>query len=624
MNQKFSEAITLRGVKTNNLKNISCSIPMNQLTVLTGVSGSGKSSLAFDTLFAEGQRRFFEAMSTYTRLFLDQMPKPPIDRIENCLPAIALRQQSSFNHPRSSVASVSELSFYFAQIFANAGKLTCPRCGGNVAKDDETVIKETLAKLGDKLRIVLYVKIDLIEGESAASRLESLTQMGYQRLWDHTSIIDLAEADVDKLLSSTSFNVLIDRLIFKASAPNDARMSEAVEEAFKLGEGTIYMDLLGDPLQTITFRQAFACRECGTVYSPLRTEMFDPNSTIGACSECTGFGMIAGIDWNKVICPAKTLLNDAVRPFSTPSKFSRREQLLNFCARQKIPCDVPFAQLTQEQKNLVVLGKPPYKGVLGYFEYLQSNNNKFINRIQLAHYRGYYPCSHCEGTGFSPISRNVRVQDTTLFEILNMTILQAKVFFDSFTDEFIQASGLETPFEEIRLRLKTLCHVGLGYLTLNRKTKTLSGGESQRLHLGCGLGRGLTDTLYVLDEPTAGLHSRDSLMLVNVIEELRDMGNTIVVVEHDTDVIERADNIIELGPMGGDNGGQIIFEGDVAALTKAILQPDACFAPNKDARLTQYRLKRLYSAKTPRLSLSLRLTRTISSTYPSRFQHIVS
>ena len=569
MNPSFPDAIELYGVKTNNLKNVSCKIPMNKLTVLTGVSGSGKSSLAFDTLYAEGQRRFFEAMSTYSRMFLNEMPKPPIDRIENCLPAIALRQQSSYNHPRSSVASVSELLFYLAQLYANAGTLYCPACGGLVAKDDEETIRQTLLNLGEKLKIVLYATVKLIEGESAASRLEALTQMGYQRLWDHKNIIDLADADVEKLLKATSFNVLIDRLIFKAAQPHDARLSEAVEEAFKLGNGIIHIDILSDTTQTLTFRQIFACQKCGETYAPLRAEMFDPNTTIGACPECTGFGQVSGIDWGKVICPSKSLNDDAIRPFTTPSKYSRKLQLLSFCERQKIPLDVPFMKLTDQQKELVKFGKPPYKGVNGFFDYLQSNNNKFLNRIQLAHYRGYSPCCSCEGSGFSNVARHVYLNGKTLSDVLAMTLDEANAFFAAFSDEFVAASGLETPIDELRLRLNTLCHVGLGYLTLNRKTKTLSGGECQRLHLGCGLGRGLTDTLYVLDEPTAGLHSRDSLMLVNVMESLRDMGNTIVVVEHDTDIIEHADKIIELGPMGGENGGKIIFEGDVKELHKS-------------------------------------------------------
>ncbi len=567
MHQCFiMDHIKLFGVKTNNLQNISCQIPMNAITVLTGVSGSGKSSLAFDTLFAEGQRRYFEAMSTYMRLFLDEMPKPPIERIENCLPAIALRQQSSYNNPRSTVASTSELSFYLAQVFANAGTLHCPKCGGLVSTDNESVIHERLAQLNQKLRIILYVEVKLNENETAASRLAALTQAGYQRLWDHQNIIDLADADIDALLDAKSFLVLIDRLIFRPNTAPDPRMSEAIEEAYQLGQGVLFMDLLGDTPQTLEFHHTFACQNCHTPYPLLRQEMFDNNSTLGACETCSGFGLTAGIDWQKVIIPSRSLKDDAIRPFATPSKYQRKIQLLGFCERQKIPTDIPFSHLTSEQKERVKFGKPPYKGVYGFFEYLQSNNNKFLNRIQLANYRGYSPCKDCNGSGFSPVSRNVTVFGKTLPEILNMTLEDACQFFDDIPQNQTAHLGLETPFDEIKQRLHTFCHVGLGYLTLNRKTRTLSGGEAQRLHLGCGIGRGLSDTLYVLDEPTAGLHSRDSLMLAKVMENLRDLGNTLVVVEHDTDIIAHADNVIELGPAGGDRGGKIIFEGNVAAL----------------------------------------------------------
>ena len=560
------DSIQLYGVKTNNLQNLSCQIPLNAMTVLTGVSGSGKSSLAFDTLFAEGQRRYFEAMSTYMRLFLDEMPKPPIERIENCLPAIALRQQSSYNDPRSTVASTSEIAFYLAQIYANAGILHCPLCGGRVSRDTESVIHERLTGCGEKLRIILYVEIKLAENEAPASRLTALTQAGYQRLWDHRQIIELADADPEKLLDARSFLVLIDRLIFRAAATPDPRMSEAIEEAYQLGDGVLFMDILGDTPKTLEFHHTFACQNCHTTYPPLRQEMFDSNSTLGACEACSGFGLTAGLDWQKIIALSKSIEEDAIRPFSTPSKHQRKEQLLSFCQRQKIPTNIPFHQLTPEQRDLVRFGKSPYKGVNGFFEYLQSNNNKFLNRIQLAHYRGYSPCKECGGTCFSPVSRNVTVFGKTLPEILNMTLQEACLFFDAISPKQAEALGLATPFDEIRQRLHTFCQVGLGYLTLNRRTRTLSGGEAQRLHLGCGLGRGLSDTLYVLDEPTAGLHSRDSLRLVQVMEALRDLGNTLVVVEHDTDIIAHADNVIELGPGGGDRGGKIIFEGNVRAL----------------------------------------------------------
>ena len=564
------KSINLYGVRTNNLKNIDCQIPMREISVLTGVSGSGKSSLAFETLYAEGQRRFLESMSTYARMFLGEMPKPPVDRVENCLPAIALRQQSSFDHPRSTIATVTELLVFIAQLLANMGTLHCPQCGGIVARDTDAEIARQLAEYGHKLKIVLYAEIELSEGETAAQRLSALAIGGYQRLWIDHKVVELRDGDVEKLLDTRKFTVLIDRVTFKPEAGIDGRLSEALEAGFQLGNNRLMMDILEpDGIITRTFDRRNTCRNCKAVYPKLRPENFDPNSTLGACPECTGFGSVAGIDWNRVIMSHSSIGDDAVVPFRAASSYSRKVQLLNFCKRSKIPTDVPFSSLSPEQQEMVKFGKSPYKGVMGYFEMLQSNSQKFTSRIQLARFRGYVPCTACEGSGLSNLTRHVDFYGHNLSDILRMTVTEALAFYRSIPEDEVRAAGSYTPLEAILLRLQTLHGVGLGYLTLNRKSKTLSGGECQRLHLSCGLGRGLTDTLYVLDEPTAGLHPVDSLRLVDVMHSLKDLGNTLVVVEHDVDVIRRADHVIELGPMGGEGGGKIIYEGDVAGLEKS-------------------------------------------------------
>ena len=561
--------IGLYGVRTNNLKNISCEIPMRALTVLTGVSGSGKSSLAFDTLFAEGQRRFLESMSTYVRMFLDEMPKPPVDKVTNCLPAVALRQQSSLNHPRSTVATVTELMVHAAQLFANAGKVTCLKCGGDVRRDTDGEILRRLAEFGHRLKMVLYVTLALSEGETAAQRLSALAAGGYQRLWLDGKVVELSSCDPETLLDMRSFNVLIDRLTFDPAREPDGRLSEAFEAGFDLGDGQLCVDVLENPTVTLRFDRRFTCHQCGEVYRPLRPEVFDPNSTMGACPTCTGFGSVSGIDWKRVFNLSLSISNDAVIPFRAPSTRARKAQLLGFCTRQKIPTDVPFGSLSDAQQHLVKFGKAPYLGVMGYFEMLQSKSNKFTSRIQLARYRGYSPCEACGGTGLSDLARSVTLMGRGFADILNMTVSQALDFFESIPADIIASSGSEIPLEAVLLRLRTIAGVGLGYLSLNRKSKTLSGGECQRLYLSCGLGRGLTDTLYVLDEPTAGLHPVDSARLIHVMRELQKIGNTLVVVEHDADVIRQADRIIELGPGGGELGGKIIYEGDVAGLRES-------------------------------------------------------
>ncbi len=561
------KSINLYGVRTNNLKNISCQFPMRKFTVLTGVSGSGKSSLAFDTLYAEGQRRFLESMSTYVRMFLNEMPKPPIDRIENCLPAIALRQQSSFDHPRSTILTVTELLVHAAQLFANMGELRCTKCGGEVGRDTDIEIGRRLAAFGHRLKLVIYAEISCVEGESPAQRLSAFAAAGYQRLWIDHQIVDLSEGDVEKLLDMRTFAVLVDRVTFRPEVGVDGRLAEALEEGFRIGDSCLKIDVIEpDEVVTLRFDRRFACRDCGTVYPTLRPENFDPNSTLGACPVCTGFGSVSCIDWNRVIRKYLSIEDDAIIPFRTPRTYSRKVQLMGFCERQKIPTDVPFNELTPQQQELVKFGKPPYHGVMGYFEMLQSKNNKFTSRIQLARFRGYEPCSSCDGSGMSSLARNISLYGKTFVDVMHMTVSEALAYFEGFDEAEVKKAGSVTPWEAVLLRLRTMNDVGLGYLTLNRKSKTLSGGEAQRLHLSCGLGRGLTDTLYVLDEPTAGLHPVDSMKLVHVMKALQAMGNTLVVVEHDSDVIGQADHVIELGPCGGEGGGKIIFEGDVKAL----------------------------------------------------------
>lgn len=562
------DSIDLYGVRTNNLQNLSLRIPMRRLTVLTGVSGSGKSSLAFDTLYAEGQRRFLESMSTYVRMFLNEMPKPPVDKIENCLPAIALRQQSSFDHPRSTISTVTELLVHLAQLYANMAEFRCPVCGGLVGKDTDAEIEQKLLSFGRKLKLIIYVELNCVEGETAAQRLTALATNGYQRLWLDGKVVDLSTGDTETLLDLRTIPVLIDRLIFRPETGLDGRFSEALEEAFHLGDDRIKMAVLDDDPQTLFFDRRYTCRNCHREYKKLRPENFDPNSTLGACPVCTGFGRVSGIDWKRVINPSLSLSEDAIIPLRTPSTYARKEQLLAFCRRQKIPVNVPFSQLPEAQQNLVKFGKLPYKGVMGYFEYLQSQN-KFTARIQLARFRGYTPCEACDGSGISDIARHAHIAGTYFSDLMQMTVTEALAFLESLPREAVEASGSLTPWESALLRLRTMHGVGLGYLTLNRQSKTLSGGECQRLHLSCGLGRGLTDTLYVLDEPTAGLHPTDSQKLIAVMKQLRDIGNTLVVVEHDVDVIREADNIIEMGPAGGEFGGKIIFNGTVDGLHKS-------------------------------------------------------
>jgi excinuclease ABC subunit A len=560
--------IELYGVKTNNLKNIDVQIEQNAVTVLTGVSGSGKSSLAFDTLFAEGQRRFLESMSTYARQFLDQMPKAPVARVDNILPAIALRQQSAMSHVRSTVATTSELLDFLGLLYASSAEQRCVKCGGGVYRDSAQSIHNALSQIGENLRLIVFAEINA-QDETNAKVLGRLVERGYMRLWVNGEIINMQGANIDALLDMPVLPVLIDRIGWKSSEAPPARLIEAVEAAFLLGDERLKIEIFGHtPQKILSFDKRFSCKECGELHQMLRPELFDPNATLGACHECTGFGRISGVDWNKVIQdPSLSIEKDAIYPFKTPSKRLRKKRLLGFCAQNGIDTTLAWEKLPKEDQDRVKFGHGAYKGVMGFFKDLEAKSHKFLNRIALAHFRGYSPCTHCNASGFSLQARNAFLGERSIAQILPMTVSEALAHFEALAKRASSSlSGAAYFLTEILTRLRTLHDVGLGYLNLNRQSKTLSGGEMQRLHLSTGLGRGLTDTLYVLDEPTAGLHPRDSERLLSVVAGLRDMGNTIVLVEHDPDVMAAADAVIELGPGAGEYGGKICFMGSYAGL----------------------------------------------------------
>lgn len=563
--------IELFEIQTNNLKNIDVSIAQNAITVITGVSGSGKSSLAFDTLFAEGQRRFLESLSTYARQFLDQMPKAPVGRVENILPAIALRQQSAMSHVRSSVATTSELLDFIGLLYASAGTQRCTACGGPVRSDTAQTIFEELSALGSRLRLVVFAEIETA-AQGSGKVLGDLVGRGYLRLWKGGQIVNLEGADLDALLDLSVIPVLIDRIVCKTGEGLPSRLVESVEDAFALGNDRLSIEVLLDSSSKILhFDRRFSCKSCGLVHQTLRPELFNPNATLGACPNCTGFGRVSGVDWHKVIQdPDLSIEDNAIVPFRTATKRLRKKRLLGFCAQNGIDTKVPWSSLTATEQERIKFGYGDYKGVMGFFADLEAKSNKFLNRMALAYFRGYSPCTDCAGTGFSEQARAVFLGQESIASLLPMTISQALAHFGAMAQAPIhEVRGSEYFWGEIMTRLQTLSDVGLGYLNLNRQTKTLSGGEMQRLHLSTGLGRGLTDTLYVLDEPTAGLHPRDSARLIKVMGNLRDMGNTLVVVEHDPDVMAASDFVLELGPGAGEHGGAVCFEGSYEALVQS-------------------------------------------------------
>ena len=566
--QRRPEAIELRGVKTHNLCEIDVDIPHGAMTVITGVSGSGKSSLAFDTLYAEGQRRFLESMSTYARQFLQRMEKPPLRTISNILPAIALRQRTSTSHARSTVGTITELDDHLQLLYAHLAEQRCVQCGGEVERDTVPAILRRLQALGEGAKFIVVAEVVPLEEEASHVVLDRLIEQGHRRFWLEGEAVNVEEIQVERLLDLPRFPVLIDRLILRERGKS--RLIEAIEMGMEVGSGHLLIVPLAEPSEPLRFHRAFTCNECGHEHMPLIPSLFNPNSTIGACPACTGFGKTSGLDHDKLFPHGgRSLANGAVAPFELPSNRQRRRKLLDFCKAQGIDITKPWRELSAEAQQLVLRGKGRYKGVRGYFEMLEGKRHKPSARIMVARFRGYTQCESCGGSRLSQQARVAFLESVPLHQILGMRAHQALQHFRELHLPDSSREQAEVLLNEITTRLDYMNRVGLGYLTLERQARTLSGGELQRLHLTSSIGRALTDTLYVLDEPTAGLHARDSERLLSALHRLRDIGNTVVVVEHDPEIITGADQVIEIGPGGGAGGGQVLYTGDLSGLLKS-------------------------------------------------------
>jgi excinuclease ABC subunit A len=575
-----AKQIKITGARVNNLKNVSCELPHEKLTVITGPSGSGKSSLAFDTLYAEGQRRYIESMSSYARQFLARIEKPDVDNITNILPAIALEQKNHVKNARSTVGTATEIYDFLRILFAHIGKTTCDRCGGDVSRADPFQIQKELQQYPEGLKVLLLAPVQLKDFSP-----DDLIRQGFFRIWQNNEIVDLPTVK-DKLSSHDAVRIVIDRLIVKHKALG-ARLLESIRNALILGHGRIEILTL-DSNETRMFQNKFACLECHREFTEPFPNFFSFNSPLGACPSCEGYGRIIGIDMDKVI-PNKnlTLAQGAIHPFTTPSYAEGNDYLFKECKKRKIPMDVPWNKLTDEQKAFVIEGGGNFDGIRGFFEWLETKKYKVHVRVMLAKYRGYYPCPDCLGSRLRREALNVTVGGKNILQIGEMPVGELIAFFDALqlppTHELISDRLLK----EVRNRLHYLNDIGLSYLTLNRQFRTLSNGEAQRINLSAALGSGLTDTLYVLDEPTVGLHARDTDRLIRILQNLRDHGNTIVVVEHDPEVMLEADHLVDMGPSGGEEGGRIVFEGPPKAIAKAAYSLTARYLLNPEAGNTQ-------------------------------------
>ena len=617
-----NDAIVVRGARVHNLKNITARIPLYSLTVVTGVSGSGKSSFAFDTLYAEGQRRYLSSLSAYARQFLDRIDRPDVDDIEGVCPALAIRQKNHSKNPRSTVGTVTEINDYLRLLFARAGIVHCPQCGKVIEKDTPQSVADFVMSLPEGLRFYVCRRVNTDSaagavaesdsdarrgrkktraaktppGENLAALLPELRRQGVIRLLIGDAVAGLDDA-VETLKQSkgaegggvTEIRVVVDRL----TAHDDMRkrLTDSLETASRDSEGRPEIFLLSDTPDELgrfleekhpgvrrqrrtngvlcKFSEAFECPACNIACQAPEPRLFSFNNPFGACPECQGFGNTMTLDINRVIPnPSKSLADGAVHPWTTPRFRNLQSMLLRFAAAENIPDNIPWNGLPEEAREKITRGGGRFPGILGFFEYLENKKYKMYVRIFLSRYRGYAPCLKCGGERLRAEARAVRVGDKSITEIDGMTVAEAVRFFDELKLDPQRAAIAERLLGEIRRRLDLLVRVGLDYLSLDRLSSTLSGGESQRIQLATSLGSNLVGALYVLDEPSIGLHPRDSRHLAAILGNLRDLGNTVLVVEHDPEIIRAADYVIDIGPRAGEGGGRVVFEGSCESLLR--------------------------------------------------------
>jgi len=587
------ELIRVRGARVHNLKNISFDIPHNAITLVTGVSGSGKSSLAFDTIYAEGQRRYIESLSAYARQFLERIEKPEVDEITGIAPAIAIKQKNSTRNPRSTVATATEIYDYLRLLYARAGRTFCTNCGHEVRKDTMDEIAARVLALAQGRRFYVLYALEIaqpptgtprrmaakksakVSPEAVRQALAALQRRGFQRLYQAGRMHEFSSPetllDID---FAQPVYVVVDRLAIGEDMRS--RLIDSVEICYREGRGEAILEFVpeatgGEP-ERMVFNERFECKTCGAVYQEPEPRLFSFNSPYGACPRCQGFGNTVDFDINLVIPDRGKSLNEgAIQPWTTPRYRILLGDLKKFARVKNIPLDVPFRTLTAEQQELVIEGesRSGYSGINGFFKWLERKKYKLHVRVFLSRYRGYAICPECHGTRLRPEARAVRLSGKSITEVCAMTVTEARQFVNNLELSAEQAAIAEKILEEIRQRLRFLDEVGLEYLSLDRLSSTLSGGEAQRIQLATSLGSHLVGALYVLDEPSIGLHPRDTHRLIGILKSLRDLGNTILVVEHDPDAIDAADYVIDLGPGAGENGGKLLYAGPRSELLRS-------------------------------------------------------
>ena len=561
------DAIQLRGVRTHNLKNLDLKLPHRKLYVITGVSGSGKSSLAFDTLYAEGQRRYIESVSAYARQFLERMAKPDLESASGIPPALAIQAKNSITNARSTVGTQTEINDHLRVLFARAGRLRCPACHVPVEKYDPRKVAEYLVTefAGKEARVAFQVTLGKKSPKYLRENLEELERQGFSRFFYDGAWLDAA-ALIEKKAVLSELLVSVDLL--KIGLSNQERLTDSLEQAFRLGRGEAQAWVGGKVLK---FSEKSMCFSCGRSFLEPSPNLFSFNSPLGACPSCQGFGRVITVDWDLVVPDGtRSIREGAVEPWTKASTRWEQGQFLDFCQRKRIPIRVPWVKLKPRYRKWILEGYPgdDFVSVRDFFEYMNKRTYKMHVRIFLNRYRGYAPCETCRMTRLKTEALDFWVGGKNIAEVQALDIEMLIQFLEAlpFTPE--EKEKVEPVWAELLNRTRFLKDVGLGYLTLDRMSRTLSGGEVERIHLASSLGSALVDTLYVLDEPSIGLHERDNQMLITLLRKLRDLGNTVVVVEHDRTMIGAADCVIDLGPQGGAKGGELIFQGSVEELKR--------------------------------------------------------
>ena len=597
MNTNISEVnpkenIIIKGAKLHNLKNIDVVIPRNKLVVITGLSGSGKSSLAFDTLYAEGQRRYVESLSSYARQFLGRLNKPKVDYIKGIAPAIAIEQKVNSTNPRSTVGTTTEIYDYLKLLFARIGKIYSPISGDEIKKDTVSDVLNYLKSFSEGKKLLLLAPIYLEEGRTIQDKIKTLNQQGYARLKVNEEVVRIDEAK--NINHKDTILLVVDRIIIKNEEDFFNRLADAVQTAFFEGKGECYIETLTDNKQR-HFSNKFELD--GMSFLEPNVHLFSFNNPYGACPKCEGYGDIIGIDDDLVIPnTGLSVYENAIFPWRGESMSWYRDQLVNNSHKFDFPIHKPYFKLSEQQKQLIWDGNQYFEGLNTFFLELESKAYKIQNRVMLSRYRGKTKCKTCNGKRLRVEANYVKISGATITDLVEMPLDRLANFFNQLELSYYDLKVANRLLKEINNRLLFLSNVGLDYLTLNRKSNTLSGGESQRINLATSLGSSLVGSMYILDEPSIGLHPKDTERLILVLKQLRDLGNTVIVVEHDEDIMKAADSIIDIGPEAGTFGGHVVAHGtynDILAsnsLTAKYLNETLKIEVPKKRRTSKYKI----------------------------------